>query len=183
MVRVVAISGMPGAGKGVFGQVAIDMGFIVRSMGDMIRAEVKSRGLEGDPHVFGRVAQELRDEFGYGVLAERLVGVINKDLETTGMVVIEGIRGDAERDIFATAWGDEFGVLAIDASPDARFRRILARGREEDGNRATFAERDARERSWGLGILLKQADWHLSNENELKEFEVISNSWLITHRE
>ncbi len=46
MVRVVAISGMPGAGKGVFGQVAIEMGFIVRSMGDMIRAEVEARDLD-----------------------------------------------------------------------------------------------------------------------------------------
>jgi dephospho-CoA kinase len=183
MVRVVAISGMPGAGKGVFGQVAIEMGFIVRSMGDMIRAEVESRGLDENPHVFGRIAQELRDKYGYGVLATRLVEVINNDLETTEMVVIEGIRGDAERDIFAEAWGDEFGVLAIDASVDARFQRILARGRAEDGDRSTFVERDERECGWGLGLILEQANWRLSNEGEIIEFNDACKAWLFSHCE
>lgn len=182
MVRVVAISGMPGAGKGVFGHVAIDMGFIVRSMGDMIRAEVELRGLKGDPHVFGRIAQELRDEYGYGVLAERLVKVIDEDLMTSEMVIIEGIRGDAERDIFSSAWGDEFGVLAIDASAEARFNRIQARARAEDGDLAAFEERDQREKGWGLGVLLEQADWHLSNETDLADFEIASRNWLNFHR-
>jgi dephospho-CoA kinase len=183
MVRVVAISGMPGAGKGVFGQVAIEMGFIVRSMGDMIRAEVEARDLDENPHIFGRIAQELRDKYGYGVLATRLVGAINKDLETTDIVVIEGMRGDAERNIFAEAWGDDFGVLAIDSSIDARFQRILARGRAEDGDRATFEERDERECGWGLGLILKQANWRLSNEGEIKEFKDASKAWLFSHCE
>ena len=178
MSRVVAICGMPGSGKGVFGEVAKELGLPVRSMGDQIRAEVDARGLAGDPHVFGRVALELREEFGDQVLADRLAPVVEADLQNNTLVIIEGMRGVAERDIFVQYWGDDFGILSISASAEERFQRISARGRAEDGNRSTFTERDERELGWGLGELILGSSWELTNEGGLDAFRVSCGEWL-----
>ena len=43
---VIAVSGLPAAGKGEFADILAQNGIPVRSMGDMVRAEVKMRGLK-----------------------------------------------------------------------------------------------------------------------------------------
>ena len=49
MSLVLAVCGMPGSGKGEFASIFIEQNIPVLSMGDMIRAEVASRGLEESP--------------------------------------------------------------------------------------------------------------------------------------
>jgi len=66
--EIVAICGMPGSGKGELNRLAVERGIPVLSMGDMIRAEAESRGLEETPRNIGEVAVNLRAEFGDGVL-------------------------------------------------------------------------------------------------------------------
>ena len=163
MAKVVAICGMPGSGKGVFAEVAIELGLPVRSMGDMIRAEVEARELTPDPHVFGRMAQELRDEYGDGVLAARLAPLIDAELANHELVIIEGMRGVAERVIFLEHWGADFSVVAIDSSPPStRFARITARGRSEDGDRASFDDQNCK---WSVGCMARCADVRCSIMN------------------
>jgi len=178
MVLVVAVVGMPGCGKGELSALVKAAGIPVFSMGDMIRDEVEARNLEGDPHVFGRVAQELRDEFGYGVLASRLAPYIESSLVDSQMVLIEGMRGVDERDIFLEHWPDSLRVIAVVVEADIRFNRISARGRAEDGDRAAFNERDRRELSWGVGELIAGADWSLDNSGDLETFNNLSEQWL-----
>jgi dephospho-CoA kinase len=170
MAKVVAICGMPGSGKGVFADVAIELGLPVHSMGNLIRAEVEARELTPDPHVFGRMAQELRDEYGDGVLAARLAPLIDAESANHELMIIEGMRGVAEREIFLEHWGADFSVIAIESSSSTRFARITARGRSEDGDRASFDDRDQRERRWGLQTLIKEADFVVSNSETLELF-------------
>ncbi len=178
MVLVVAVVGMPGSGKGVLSELVKEAGIPVFSMGDMIRAEVEARGLEGDPHVFGRVAQELRDEFGYGVLASRLAPHINSALTENQLVLIEGLRGGDEKDVFLESWPDSFKVIAVNVDADIRFNRISARGRAEDGDRNALSRRDERELGWGVGELIAGADWSLDNSGDLETFKNLSEQWL-----
>ncbi len=180
MALVVAVVGMPGCGKGESAAVVSAAGLPVFSMGDMIRAEVESRGLEGDPMVFGRVAQELRDEFGYGVLAERLAPLVDAATKEHPLVLIEGMRGTDERDVFLEHWTDGFRVVAIVADADVRFRRISSRGRAEDGDRLSFDARDQRESTWGVSELMVLADWRLDNSSDLDTFKNVSETWLKT---
>ncbi len=179
MAKVVAICGMPGSGKGVFGQVAKELGLPVRSMGDMIRAEVEARELTGDPHIFGRIAQDLRDEFGDGVLADRLAPLIDAELAQHDLIIIEGMRGVAEREIFLEHWGADFSIVAINSPPATRFDRIIVRGRSEDGDRASFDDRDRRERRWGLQTLIKQADFVVENSSSLESFTEKCRQFLV----
>ena len=179
MAKVVAICGMPGSGKGVFGEVAKELGLPVRSMGDMIRAEVEAHELTPDTHVFGRIAQELRDEYGDGVLAARLAPLIDAELANHELLIIEGMRGVAEQEIFIEHWGVDFSVVAISAPPSTRFDRIAARGRAEDGDRASFEDRDLREQRWGLQTLIEQADYVVSNSGSLESFAEKCHLFLI----
>ena len=49
MAQVYAVCGMPGSGKGEFAAVLSNKGIPVVSMGDMVRAEVRSRELPENP--------------------------------------------------------------------------------------------------------------------------------------
>ena len=178
MARVVAVCGMPGSGKGEFAEIMAINGCPVFSMGDMIRLEVKTRGLEESPEIFGVIAAELREKFGDDVLAVRLADTIDNELKSSSMVLIEGLRGTAEHEIFKNRWGGDFRTVAIVASPDTRFARIQTRGRSEDGNYEQFLIRETRESGWGLSDLIDTADYKLSNEGTLQEFTDSCQSWL-----
>ena len=139
-------------------------------MGDMIRAEVASRGLEESPNIFGEIASELRAEFGEEVLAVRLADKIDLMRNDHNLILIEGLRGTAEREIFQNRWKDDFKVVGIHAEKEVRFQRIMKRNRSEDGDRNSFETRDEREKGWGLEQLITQADYILENRDPLSEF-------------
>jgi dephospho-CoA kinase len=85
---------MPGSGKGEFAAVLSNDGIPIVSMGDMVRAEVRSRNLPENPGIFGEIAAELRADFGEDVLAVRLGDKVDELLEANSIVLIEGLRGD-----------------------------------------------------------------------------------------
>jgi len=178
MGRVLAVCGMPASGKGVFAAILKDRGIPILSMGDMIREEVRHRQLQESPEIFGVIAAELREKFGDDVLAVRLADTIDNELKSSSMVLIEGLRGTAEYEIFKNRWGGDFRTVAIVASPDTRFARIQTRGRSEDGNYEQFLIRESRESGWGLSDLIDTADYKLSNEGTLQEFTDSCQSWL-----
>ena len=123
MGHAVAVCGMPGSGKGEFANIIAANGIPVRSMGDMIRAEVKARGIEGSPTIYGEVAAELRAEFGEDILAVRLADEVSELMKTHPIVLIEGMRGTAEYEIFNSRWKPNFSSIAITANPEVRFQR------------------------------------------------------------
>lgn len=178
MARVFAVCGMPGSGKGEFAAVLSQTGIPVVSMGDMIRAEVRKQGLVESPNIFGEVAAALRQEFGENVLAVRLCDEVDMLLNDHEIVLIEGLRGTAENDVFSRRWGDSYQTVAIVTDVELRFQRIQQRGRSEDGDRAAFEARNQRERGWGLDQLIEQADVVLHNNEDLNDLQERCSSWL-----
>lgn len=179
MPLVLAVCGLPASGKGEFAAVARRLGLPVRSMGDMIREEVAARGLAGDPEVFGRVAQELRAAHGDEVLAVRLSASIDAE-ERPPLLVIDGLRGVAERRVFRERWGSSFAVVAIHADRAVRYARSQSRGRSEDGSLAQFEARDAREAGWGVDVLMQEAEHALVNRDPLSDFHADSERLLVS---
>ena len=178
MGRVIAVSGMPAAGKGEFAAILESQGIPVRSMGDMVRAEVKSLGIPETPHVFGEVATQMRSEHGDDVLAHRLTSAVDELLIENSIVLIEGMRGTAEREVFANHWADNFEVVAITASKNLRLQRVISRARSEDGDLSDLEQRDAREASWGLDVIIDEADYTFSNESNIDELIIKVTAWL-----
>ena len=178
MGRVFAVCGLPASGKGEFATILAKTGIPVLSMGDMIRAEVKKRNIEEYPEVFGEVAQQLRQQFGDDILAVRLCSAVDNLLEKHDVVLIEGLRGVAEYDVFHSHWSDKFSTIAVTADEEIRFQRIQLRGRAEDGDRDSLKIRDEREIGWGLDVLINQADFTLSNDGSLSDFVNKCQIWL-----
>jgi dephospho-CoA kinase len=158
---------MPGSGKEEFVKIASSEGIKVVRMGDVVREEVKSRGLKATDEKVGGYANSEREKYGLGIWAERTVPLVKDDV-----VLIDGIRGDAEIEAFKKAFGDDLILIGIHTSPKMRYERIKQRNRED----ATitwdaFKKRELRELRWGIGSAIAQCDHVIINESTLKEFQ------------
>jgi len=163
---IIAITGMPGAGKSTAAKALESRGFKRIVMGDVVREETRRRGLEPNESNTGNVMLELRERYGPGAVAE----VCLRSLRTMkeDVVIVDGIRSFAEVEVFARE-GD-VKVLAVHASRDRRFKLLTERGRSDaPASRATFDERDKRELSIGVGKAVALANETLSNEHTTPE--------------
>jgi dephospho-CoA kinase len=155
---------MPGCGKEEVLAVAQTVGFSIVRMGDVVREEVRRRGLPISDASVGGLAHAERQAHGFGIWAERTVPRIHGD-----HVLVDGLRGRAELEVFRRAFGDELTVIAVHASPKTRYERMLRRGRTDDaGTIEAFRARDTRELGWGLGDVIATADVMLVNESSLE---------------
>jgi len=163
----VGVAGMPGAGKGVFRKTVQEMGYPVIVMGDEVREEVKRRNLEPTPENVGRVMLQLRAAEGPAVVAKRCVPKLKKTTEK--IVVVDGIRSLHEVEEFKKHFPN-FVLVAIDASPETRFKRLFHRRRSDDPtNWETFMQRDLRELGVGMGDVITAADHVIVNEGSLTQ--------------
>ena len=164
-MRVVAVTGMPGSGKGLATEVADKLGVRVVSMGDLVRAETEARGLPPEPASYGEVASDVREKEGLHAWATRTLASL--DLPIEGTLLIDGVRNLEEVAVFRTAFGDAFVLVAVVASPSTRYDRMLKRQRAEDADDpARLRERDLREIGYGLGGAIAMADVTIDNEGD-----------------
>ena len=161
---------MPCSGKTEAVQIAKNRGIPVIRMGDAVWAEVNNRGLELNDKNVGAIANQMREEHGKDIWAQRTVDKI-KSLNKTECIVVDGIRNVEEIDVFKKELSNDFTVIAIDASSEIRQKRALNRGRKDDSsNMEDIKERDKREFRWGLGVVITSADIVISNEGNINEF-------------
>ncbi|WP_226011060.1 AAA family ATPase [Halomicrobium salinisoli] len=170
-MRVIATVGLPGSGKGEAANVAEELDVPVVTMGDVIRAECRDRGLDPSTH-HGEVAQALREENGPGAVAERSLPMIEEALDGAGdAVLVDGIRSDVEVDRFEAAFDEAFSLVSIEAPFEVRRERLAERGRDAlDGDGESLAERDERELGFGMGEAMERADVSIDNTDSLDAF-------------
>ena len=162
MLRIVAITGMPGAGKSTAAQALVRLGWTRVVMGDVIRAETKRRGLEPDAKNTGEVMKLLRKEKGESAVADLCLEAIGKT--KADKVVIDGIRSMAE--VEAIRKKATVLLVAVDASPERRFELLKERGRKDDPpTYEMFVERDRRELGVGIGKAIALAEETVSNQH------------------
>lgn len=167
-MTVLGIVGLPGSGKSEAAAVAREEGVPVVTMGDVIRAACRERGLDPASH-HGEVAQALREKGGPGAIAERSLPTIEGARENAGTVVVEGIRSDVEVERFEDAFGDDFTLVSVEAPFEVREERIDARGRDDTGAES-LRERDERELGFGMGAAMDRADVVVENAGSLASF-------------
>lgn len=177
-MKIIAFVGMPAAGKSVASDVVKEENIDVVNMGDVIRDEVKARGLDPTDGNTGGVANDLRDKEGMDAVAKRCVPKIEalgKDL-----VVVDGVRGIAEVIFFKEHFGEDFTLVFIDAPLEIRFERVSNRGRSDDmTDIEALKVRDERELGWGLAEAIKVADITVDNTDTIKEFRNTINGILV----
>jgi dephospho-CoA kinase len=170
-MNVYGLVGLPGSGKSEAAAVAAELDIPVVTMGDVIRAECRERGL--DPATeHGRVAKALREEHGEDAIAQQSLPHIEEALSAHDTVVVDGIRSGVEVDRFEDAFGDAFTLVSIEAPFETRAERLELRGRDAGGDEGgeTLDERDQRELDFGMGEAIDRADVTVENDGSLEAF-------------
>lgn len=174
-MRIMGVSGLPGAGKASVSEIATQKGAMIVIMGDIIREEAKKRG---EPTK--ETAKNLRKEYGPNIVAELTVKKIKKMQEDgfESSILIDGIRSPHEVKIFKENF-DNFIIVSIFANPEIRFERIKSRKREDDTtDYEVFAERDQNELDFGIGNVISLSDKLIINESDIESFEQEINEYL-----
>jgi len=175
-MRVIGVVGYPASGKGEFSRIATEMGIPVVVMGDVIRLKAREAGLGTTDAALGEMAIRLRREHGMDAIALFTIPAV----EALGapVVIIDGLRGDAEVRIFRSHFRD-FILVGITSAFEKRLSRLSARGRSDDLSRAgDLRNRDSREETFGLGRALAEADRILENDGSLEDFAEKARSLL-----
>jgi dephospho-CoA kinase len=175
-MKLIIVTGMPGAGKSEVADVYRNNGFPIVVMGDVIREEARRRGLEANRTNTKKIALELREKNGPGAIAKFCVETLKeKDAET---IVIEGCRSLAEIDIFDD-YAEKVTIVSVHTSPSTRFARLKNRGRDDAPLKwESFRERDLMELALGLGGVIAMSDIMLINESTIEELQKSSEEIL-----
>lgn len=168
-MRIILVAGMPGAGKEELLTVARGMGLPFLRMGDLVREEHAKAGCADRGISVGQFANSEREDHGKDIWARRAVERMHGDV-----FLVDGCRSMDEV-LAYRAQGEDIIVLGVFAPPGARYRRLVARGRDDaPGNMEEFEARDAREMEWGLSDVLALADVMILNDSDLEGFRIRS---------
>lgn len=174
--RVIALIGLPGAGKGAVSDILKEKGFRHIATGDMVREEAIRRGVGIDErYKLHEIANAIQAEGGPEALAKMVIEKIRASVEKVW--VVDGIRHPAQvaelkRVINAL-------ILGITASRTVLTERILGRGRAGDPKTPKEVS-DLLEREWDPGIAtygiqvgqcMPMADRIIENNGTLAELE------------
>ena len=124
---ILGLSGLNGSGKGEVIRFLEARSFRSLSLSDVIREELKARGLEETRERMIELGTELRQAGGPGALAERLAPL----LESGHNYAIDSVRHPAEVEVLRARTRD-FKLIWTAADDALRLERIRARGRSGD---------------------------------------------------
>ncbi|MHA2005953.1 MAG: AAA family ATPase [Promethearchaeota archaeon] len=166
-MKVIAICGLPGSGKTTAINAIKDLGIVV-TMGDIVRREAEKKNIEPSGSNLGKIAKELRDKAGPGIIAKKCVDVIKKLDED--IIIVDGVRSLAEVNVFRNFW--KFPIIAIIIDEENRVKRLFERARSDDPKDFDeLRERDKREFGFGLNIVLEQAEYKIKNNSSIDDLK------------
>ncbi len=124
---ILGVSGLNAAGKGEVVRFLEARSFDSHSLSDVIRDELRERGLEESRERMIETGNAIRAAEGPGGLAKRLAGRLVSDRNT----VIDSVRHPAEVEVLRALTG-HFRLIWVDAGEAIRLERICARRRSGD---------------------------------------------------
>jgi dephospho-CoA kinase len=144
----IGLTGTFASGKSLICQILqLKHGFVYYSLSEEVRDECERRGLPPERKNLYNIANELREEYGPQVLAERIVKRIKA--EKPKNAVIDGVRSPEE--VWELEKMKDFNLIAVDAPIELRYERSLKRGRARE-ERQSFEEfKEAERREWEGG--------------------------------
>ncbi len=167
--HIVALVGMPGAGKSSCVDYLTDKGYPSVYFGGITLKEVKKRGLEINPTNERLVREELRELHGKDAYAKLIADEINVLAESNRhKIVVDGLYSWSEYKYFKNLYGKNAVIIAIVADRDLRHSRLASRPErpltEEEVSAREYAEIENIEK----GGPIANADYTLVN-NESAE--------------
>lgn len=172
---IIGVTGPLCAGSDTFGEIlSKEKGFVWLAYSDVLRNEARKRGIEITRKNLQDLGDEMRREFGLGVLSLKLI----EEMEKGKDYVIGNIRNPGEVEVLRKHFGENFVLVRIDAPQEIRFERLLKRRREKDPE--SFEEfKKVEERDFGTneknfgqkhGEVFAMADFVVLNDGTFEEF-------------
>ena len=163
----VGLTGPNASGKGEIATYLEESGFARHSLSDVVRDEATLQGLGHSRESLIRIGTWLRDRFGPGILAERILPLLG------GRSVVDSIRNPGEIEVLRRL--PRFLLLGVDAPMEIRFERSRSRGRSGDGlTLEDFRKKESLEQSDGgpgqqLRVCLSLSDVAVINDGTIPE--------------
>ena len=167
---ILGVTGTNGSGKDTVIAFLKNQGYSVFSCSDIIREEARARGKELTRDNLIAIGNELRQQQGHGVLAEKIAEKIRQeDLQD---VAVNSIRHPAEVD--ALRQFEEFSLIAVNSPVEVRYARIQKR-QQNNEDAVSFEQFKQQEQIIGqgaqqqLGSTMASADKHIDNDGSVEE--------------
>lgn len=174
---IIAVAGLRGSGKSLFGAIASSMGLEVFEMSEPILALMQELGLEITNKSVREFAADFREKGGADAVAKLLLPKLKLALQTSKAIVVIGLRSAEEVSVLRDA--APVVTIALVAGEQKRFERTVQRKKQSDPkNIREFQWADAVESKWGLKKLLETCDVKIENNHSQEEFRQKVESFL-----
>lgn len=164
--RVLALVGMPGAGKTMCAAYLADRGFFQFRFGGIVTDEVARRQIALNPQNEQLVREEIRANEGMDAIARRALPLLRDALSRHNSIVIDGLYSFSEYKTLQPAFAGEMIVVAVTAPRHVRYARLSQRPERpltaEEAERRDFQEIENLEKGGPIAI----ADFTLVNAGD-----------------
>lgn len=166
-IKIIGLTGTNAAGKGEAAAFFIQHGYTYFSLSDLIREELRNRGMEITRDNLIQTGNRMREEFGADVLARRILERVHADS------IIDSIRNPQE--ILHLQHHPNFKLLALDAPVEIRYDRAQNRGRNESAHSLeAFIQKESEEMTvqstaQQLRVCMQMADFTVINDGTLDD--------------
>jgi len=182
-ILIVALTGMPGAGKTTVANFLAQKGIPLLIMGDVVREAAQNDGLEPTSDNLSKLMLRLREKNGPEAIAYLVADKIESmkhEKKEFGVVIVDGIRSMAEIQVLKRVGNVK--LLAIHGSTSTRYSHIRERARSDvPSNIGEFDKRDKVEMRVGISDAIALADETISN-NDISISELCNLSLRIVQR-
>lgn len=167
---IVAVVGLPGSGKSTVTKQFVAANWQLVYCGDVVFDSLKKEGLEINEENERKIREKLRAEHGISAIEDLALPNV-RAAHQKGNVVVESFYTWESYKKYKDAFGDDFQVLAIHASPSQRAQRLATR------KARPLTEEQTRSRTYSQIENLHQAgpiaaaDFHIVNMGALGELQ------------
>ena len=166
-ILIVALTGMPGAGKTTVANHLAQKGIPLLIMGDVVREAAQNDGLEPTSDNLSKLMLRLREKNGPEAIAFLVANKIKNmkhENKEFGVVIVDGVRSMAEIQVLRSV--GKVKLLAIHGSTLTRYSHIRERARSDvPSNIGEFDKRDKVEMVVGISDAIALADETISNND------------------
>ncbi len=170
MVKIFALVGMPGAGKGLCVAYLEQKGWPSVYLGGITVDEVKTRGLEVNETNEKMVREELRRIEGMDVMAKRILPKIDALVsQGANIIIADGIYSWAEYKVFKERFGEYVVIIAVTSARRTRHDRLRNRPIRPLSDEEATAREYAEIENSDKGGPIANADYFVLNDGTPEE--------------
>ena len=173
--NIIGLTGRNASGKGTVASFLTKRSFSYHSLSDTLRTKLVEEGMEESRDNLIAIGNRLREEGGPGVLAD----IMRKNIITLNDHVVDSIRNPHEVSSLRRKYNNHlFCLIAVDASPEVRFKRLSGRDRKGDSSsweqflvQEKLEESSENPNKQQLFATINEADYVIDNSGNLEDLE------------